>query len=392
MSSIVSYIEAAKRASGKSKQVILINAPKAVQEVFKYTYDDQKYGVVNIYQQTPGTAHLEDVPWTALLDKLAARKLTGRAAINATQTLLNQLTPADAKVLIGILQKNLRVGVGKKTITSVFPGLIDDWGVMLAKPFEDRFFTPDLLWSIKRDGVRAYYHRGDHVLYTRGKKELIGFEHIKDALYSLGHDFDGELEIPNMPFSKSCGLIRSNAACPTAVYYVFDIPSVKEPFKERYSCYKSACENLPDFIKPLKHVTYASIEQVYRTFDIVLTKGYEGLMAKTPHHLYQRKRLADWLKLKNEMSELCTIEGTFPGEGLCVGVGGIIVTNSKGVQIKVGTGLSEAQRLYLQNDPSAIGRKVTITFQEYTTDGSFRQPRMVTDSLPVDYLKKEALC
>ena len=63
MSSIVSYIEAAKRASGKSKQVVLVDAPEAVQEVFKYTYDDQKYGVVNIYQQTPGTAHLEDVPF-----------------------------------------------------------------------------------------------------------------------------------------------------------------------------------------------------------------------------------------------------------------------------------------------------------------------------------------
>lgn len=57
---------------------------------------------------------------------------------------------------------------------------MENFKVMLAKPFEEKRVSFPTYISPKLDGVRAFYYKGE--FYTRNRKQLKGLSHLKEVL------------------------------------------------------------------------------------------------------------------------------------------------------------------------------------------------------------------
>jgi DNA ligase-1 len=84
------------------------------------------------------------------------------------------------------------------------------------------------------------------------------------------------------------------------------------------------------------------------------------------------------MKLKAFFDSDCEVVRIEEGLGKYVGMCGSIVVDFKGVQVGIGSGLSDEQRKAIWNNPEAyIGRIVEVRYQEITPDGSLRFPTFV---------------
>jgi len=293
------------------------------------------------------------------------------------------LDEENAEILKCIVKKDLKAGISATTINSVFPDLIPAFGAMKAKRFEDKRWDPGLMGSVKLDGLRCQVLGGE--LYSMNGHKLTGLSHIEKAAHGLG-DMDSELLIPGKNFQTSSGLIRSYNNCPDAVLCVFDHISQNRPFAARYdhlTMLASAQGWSTSVLKPttitlVKHNTFKDIEAMYAAFDKILAAGFEGLMLKTPDHYYQRgKRTYDWMKVKNVLDADLHIEGFFEGQGKYEGqLGGVIVLVNNGVEVRVGSGFSDQERVDIWNNKEVyLGKVIEVQYHEETPDGSLRHPR-----------------
>ena len=130
-----------------------------------------------------------------------------------------------------------------------------------------------------------------------------------------------------------------------------------------------------EHIKPVKHVSIKSLDHISSTFDKAIDAGYEGLVIKTNNHKYQTKRSWDWMKLKIQNDEDLPVTGMFEGTGKYAGMlGGLIVTRANGVDVRVGSGFSDAERLSIWDDCDTQSKIIEVAYHEETPDGSLRHP------------------
>lgn len=309
--------------------------------------------------------------WTKMLDMMADGRLSGQGLKQSVMFTFAALTKQDAYLLAKIINKHLEVNVSVATINKVFPGLITKFGCMLADKFEGNL-GQGMYGSLKLDGLRNIITK--ETPYTRNGHIILGLKHITDQLRGWPA-LDGELTIPGAHFQYSSGKVRSHAACPQVWLNVFDLPEHEGTFEERLEAMQALPWDSVNQITLVKHVLMTSLAQVQRNMDKAISSGYEGLVLKTPNHLYQTKRSKDWMKIKLVESEDLPVVGTFEGEGKYVGmIGGLKVLRPNGVIVGVGSGLSDAQR---KQDPSDfIGLTAEVLYHEITPDGSLRHPRL----------------
>ena len=202
---------------------------------------------------------------------------------------------------------------------------------MLAKPAAEPFSSPDWIFEVKWDGVRAIaYVDADVSLMTRNDRELIrSFPELRE-LSGLAHEavLDGEIVVmrqgePDFQVTArrahvtdpgEIGLLSREAP---ANYIVFDIlekggePLIGKPLTER----KRA---LAESLREGKYVNISRFvegdgEGYYR---LAVGRGLEGVMAKRKASTYQPGvRSGDWLKIKRRRSCECAVLGYTPGEG-----------------------------------------------------------------------------
>ena len=100
-----------------------------LKRVLKMTYDRATftYGVtmknVALQEAHLGTMSL-DSALNLLEQNLATRSVTGNAAIELVETILSRLSMDDAMIFAKILQRDLRINMGRSNINKVFKGLI----------------------------------------------------------------------------------------------------------------------------------------------------------------------------------------------------------------------------------------------------------------------------
>jgi DNA ligase-1 len=107
-------------------------------------------------------------------------------------------------------------------------------------------------------------------------------------------------------------------------------------------------------------------------------KGYEGAMIKDPTAPYSFKR--DWsvMKFKAFHDVDLPIKQLLEGTGKHSGKLGSFVVDYQGVEVQVGSGLTDALRDKIWEKPDAfIGRMIEVRYQEVTPDGSLRFPTFV---------------
>lgn len=428
---------ATKRARRDKETIIKLNIgdPEFVR-VLRYAYDPfVTYGVTPKSIDLSADSDLIAGPFAEstwkLLDALATRELTGNAAITALSDEAAELTPESFDVLCWILEKDVHAGFTASTINKVKKGTIPSFDCMLAKPFEDKRIKkwPQFV-EPKLDGVRvmaiitpgAENEEPDVKFVSRTGKEFTSFNHLKDVVVEqMGRAYakvwadedwwDGsgliiDGEMISGSFNDTVSSVRKKDVEATdAEFHVFDVITIdafkegkwSKPYAERrkiVAALKTECGK----IKPVPHYMVSSLSEIHTIYASVRERGLEGLIVKSPNHAYQAKRSFDWMKIKNEATEDLTVIGAFEGTGKYVGKLGGLIVDRNGVEVRVGGGLSDAQRdefweAYLRdcNKMQAVsgestvydvgcgllGRLVEVEYHEVTPDGSLRHPRFV---------------
>ena len=388
MTPITKVVQQLRSTSGSNakKQLLQRNDSKLLREVLQATYDPfTKYGIKKIPPYGKGSLGTLEGSWPQI--RLVLGQLAQGHGSDSLKSLLSgtlrAMTKEDADIICCIVKKDLEAGISAKTINAVFPGLIEEFGIMKAATFEDSLWQPDLMGSVKLDGYRCLVRDG--VLLSSGGHRILGAEHIEERIQGLGN-FDGEIKVPEMNFQEGGGAIRSANVTPDAKLFVFDyIDNMRAPFKNRYAALAALAQDQgwatsltnPTTITLLRHRAFASLQEMKQIYDKALYAGHEGLVLKDPYGYYELKRSKAWLKVKQVLSETCKIIGFFEGEGKYVDMlGGVYVKRQNGYESKVGGGFSDHLRSYMWNHQAAfLGVTIEVHYQEDTPAGDFRQAR-----------------
>ena len=340
----------------------------------------------------------------ALLSALDTREITGNEArVIATQTLL-EMPEFYRKWAYRCLVKDIKIGMGVKSINKIIPGLIPEFKVALAETVElrDNQLTPNMRFPVwvdpKLDGIRCICVKkgGDVRLYTRAGHLIETVPSIVEAIkgaHELDFMLDGELMARNWNESQSTVFASVNKVDDTnMVYNVFDAMTWVEwdtqqcqtPYCARMALASAIVIMLGTVSQRVRLVggkLAYSTDDVLQEYQANIALGYEGIMLKDPQAPYQFKRSRAIMKLKPKHTWEGTITGWQKGalNSKFADHFGAFVVNINGVETQVGGGYTDAQRneIYeaLCRNPNAfIGRIAEVEGQELTPDGKVRFP------------------
>ncbi|WP_374335578.1 hypothetical protein [Methyloversatilis sp.] len=365
------------------------------------------YGIAKIELNGSKSGH--DIAWKDLafiLLDLSSRKLSGNAARETLIEFASNLNFESAALLQAIILKDLRSGFSESTINKIAPGTIPTFDCMLAHPFKKYKHKVQYPVAVepKLDGVRVltFVNLNSKVVkfFSRSGREFMTFEHLIEPVINfaevLSHDpllADGQIildsEVVSGIFNETVSQVRKkDVQAVDAKLYVFDVlPG--STFEGVIG--KKGCEIAGSYIKrrdrlELAHaITNDEVVQVlpvhfvesegliHSLYETFRANGLEGVIVKNTSGLYERKRSTNWLKIKAEESVDVRVIGWERGTGKFEGLIGALVVDFNGVEVRVGSGLTDDMR---KEDPSLfIGRLVEIEYHEVTPDGSLRHPR-----------------
>lgn len=237
---------------------------------------------------------------------------------------------------------------------------------MLAQSRSDAFDSPDFLYEVKWDGIRAMValDEGNITIRSRAQRDIT--------------NLFPELLIPDQAFRASCGLFDVEIVCLNekgqpvfedvlhrlqhrneasvararskypAVAYVFDClyldgrPIVNEPLVRRRAWMVDAIKLPNSGYRPNE-----AIDDGVALFEAAGAHGLEGIMAKDRNSIYMPgKRTSHWFKIKTRHTADCVIIGYTKGKGERERTFGALQLGMyRGKQLvyvgKVGTGFDE---------------------------------------------------
>ena len=205
---------------------------------------------------------------------------------------------------------------------------------MLARSATTPPYSPDYVYEVKWDGLRALVSldEGELRIHGRNRLELTRqFPELRvpeQAFRATSGLFDGEIVclepdgrpnfrdvIKRMQQTSDSGIERARASHP-AVCYLFDClyldgrAIINEPLLRRREWLQDAVRK----DSPFRVSEF--VEDGPAFFEAVKSMGLEGIMAKLRHSSYSPgKRSESWLKIKVRQTTECTIIGYTLGKG-----------------------------------------------------------------------------
>ena len=325
-------------------------------------------------------------------DRCSKREVTGNAAIELMQETFRQSSEAQEKWMRKVLKKNLAIGISTKTINKVQSNFIPTFDVALAQKFDmKRIKSSEVFIEPKLDGIRCLAIVENRVakLYTRAGKLITNFDDTVGAELSKLNDgcYDGE--IMSTDFTELMRQVyRKDDKDISEVYFaLFDyIPlkewkakSSREQAWRRYEILKWRIKDLNKYVTLVKRERIKSdYDEIKRIHDSYVNRGYEGAMIKTIHDPYCFGRDYSVMKFKAFFDADVPIIGLKEGTGKHQGKLGSFLVDYKGVEVNVGSGLTDELREQLwQNPEEQVGRIIEVRYQEETPDGSLRFPTFI---------------
>jgi len=338
-----------------------------------------------------------------LLNDLAQRRITGNAALARVSYILSGMTSREIKWYSRVLVKDLNIGIQAKTINEAIPGLVPVFNVMLAQPFKS--FPSWFVLQPKFDGMRIIADTTTGELFSRKGKPVEGFDDLSRELrekFPDGYFLDGEIlagakgekietfnEIMKQAFRKSSGK--------KGLLFAFDLLKERD-FREESSrdTFLSRHKTLEDMLLDIKaqwiqpvftsgeiNTMMPDYEDKFNIFyTSALRKGYEGLIMKDLNSPYEFKRTYSWQKVKPEKTFDLMVIGIEPGNPgtKYENQVGRLVCDYKGIEVRVGSGLTDFQRSdWWEHPEEVVGKTVEVIAQETTTNKkgteSLRFPR-----------------
>ena len=376
-----------------------------LRRVLRYALDPHKvYGIKQLPElQQSYTADNREVAWETyffpMLDKLAARSVTGNAARSEVANALSVCGGLNRKWMTRVLLKDLRLGLDVKTANDVLGDFVPTFKVGLADKFPKKGYDNfPCIVSTKYDGKRLVTFvppdGGDVEMLSRNGKAETGYEHIREQVHALREPFmrmgvirydevlvlDGELMF---------GMFGSRKAQEAnADYVIFDVLSMREWSEKRCSRPQHLRASQVKAAVAFSMQHNLLFEEAYIAehqghidwlYERVLEAGGEGVMVKDMSAPYVWDRSKNWLKMKPvEDVDLVVIDAYEGLKESTKGTLGGLVVDFNGVRVDVGNGYSKKQRQEWWPDYShLVGRTIEIKYTEVTPDGSLRFPRFV---------------
>lgn len=250
-------------------------------------------------------------------------------------------------------------------------------------------FNKPMYCSRKIDGVRSLLKDSDSGLtsVSRGGKDYDpALQHLLEnprliEFFEQNPDIilDGEIYYHGWPLQKISGTARLKTweeRCGKLEYWIFDIADIDKTFEERLEILEEVKEFFKDEkqIVVLEHIKVEGWSSYKKLHDKFVSEGFEGLVARKPDKKYSAgKRNSDWIKLKEYQDDEFEIIGISEGlrpEDMCFV---LLAPNSKKFEAKP-IGPRELKYEYLDNWPILVGKKATVKFFDYSTDGIPMQP------------------
>jgi DNA ligase-1 len=347
------------------------------------------------------------------LEAVTTGEVARSHAVSTINKRLTQLHENEGRLLIGIVDKNLRWGLGASSINKEHPGFLTEFNVMLAAKYDAKKIQYPCLIEPKYDGMRVVamvsLGTGQRNVryYTRSGKDVESLPSAMGAeLFDLARAFnqaaglapeakldlvfDGEIMGQDFKETMEKGR-RKSETFETARFHVFDwLPRREfnvigdEPssltYRARRDMLNEAFKGSADFKhvwRPQGYLAGSEME-VTHYYETFRDSGHEGAIVKNLNMPYQGKRSIAWIKMKAEETEDLKIVGYVEGEGKYVGSLGALLVDRNGVIVRVGGGFSDEERAdFWANQKKYLGKLIEVSFQEATPDGSLRHPRFV---------------
>lgn len=359
------------KMSGHAKIHALNISPAASRYVLAAYDPFTKYYLTNCSLGI-GNEQFSDETW-GILNQLSKRRISGYQAQTVVNNHTKRMTKASADLFRKILRKDLRMGMGIKTINKALPGLVPTHDVMLAKLFEEHRLSYPCWGSIKIDGVRGTFKRGK--FFSRNGHEYVGLDHLQEQLSIITEDIDGELVVPGVSFQVGSGWIRSDDPTPDAQFKMIELPTMKVPLIERITMMDDLHFIGPDVHK-IKRQLLHNRDEVQEFYKICRRQGYEGAVITPYDYEYVGSRSYRWMKMKPVKDYDAPVHSLYEGKGKYEGQMGGVWVNFKGKPNRVGGGWSDHQRkVYWKQPELIIGKMIEIHYMEETDDGNMRHAR-----------------
>lgn len=305
---------------------------------------------------------------------------------------------------IGILTKDLKIGMNVKSINKAFKDLIplSESGFpvrcMLASKFNPKSIQNKTMYvTEKLDGIRCWakYEDNEVTLYTRQGKSIIGCIDIELSIKDLATTnnlknfiLDGEILATNCSYKdvykETTKRLKNKKEIKDGLYYnVFDIISLTEAIEgigsKKYSERREILDSFKDneYVKALPLLYKGNdMTDITSILDEYRDRGAEGLMINLDEP-YEFKRSSAILKLKIMQSCDLKVIGFEQGQGSFVGMLGAVLLEYKDNIVKCGSGWSLEERQEVWNNQSKyINKILEINYFEETYDSKTKLPSL----------------
>ena len=371
-------------------------------KILEYVYNPyKKYGVTSKLlkkRQDLGVTNTHTNIFN-LLDDLYLRKLTGHDAIKSINGFISDNKEWDT-LLYCIIDKDLKTRTGVSIINKVYPELIPEFKVVLAKKYEDYFKKIDFKkddWygSRKLDGVRVItrIENGDVTFYSRAGNEFTTLNNVRKEIERVGIQngvFDGELciidENGNEDFTSAVSQIkRKDETISNPRYKIFDSLSLSEfDLGESNRILSERMGNGRPALKGSTILTYVKLikiddtEHLNKLITEAQSSGWEGNMIRKDVG-YEGKRSNDLLKIKKFHDDEYVVKSVEVGPFRLIDkstkletteeVLTNVIIEHKGYDVSVGSGFSvEERRLFSENPDLIVGKEITVQYFEESSN------------------------
>jgi DNA ligase-1 len=408
-------LEQLEKTSGRNDKIALLEAAKdngALKKILFWAYSGDKYYVhldaseVHTVMSPEGDALQEKIleKFSALLDRLKAREVTGGAAEQEVKSFFLCCDLREGKWYHRVMSHDLRIGCTKSTITKVFGK--EFWGssatqnnsygflgVMLADKWEkhrSKYMFKRYYMEPKEDGYRlkAMVVDGKVTFYSRqGKSEpyTTNLTHVADQILDRGFDdciVDGEILKDSW---NGTGVVKKKkmndedrANLANISFIAFDYIDLNQvdgeiyrvPFKQRRAQLEGFLAGKEgENLKLIESVLVASEEEAMDLHAKHRKAGKEGSIAKDEDGWYLfNDRSHFWAKIKPVHTIDGKIIGYEPGTGRNEGkVGALVVEDAEGKRYKCGQGMTDDDRDHITaNKEELLGAIVEMEAQDET--------------------------
>ena len=376
-----------------------------LKKILNYVYDPyKKYGVTSKQIKKRNDLinkdlYFEEFEIYSLLDDLYKRQLTGYDAIKAIRGFIYYNNKYE-DLIYAILDKDLKTRTGTSIINKVYPNLIPEFKIALAKKYEDNIKRVDFKkdnWyaSRKLDGVRVItrIENGKITFYSRAGNEFTTLEVVRSELKRLKVSdgvIDGELcitdENGNEDFTSVVSQIkRKDETIKTPKYKIFDHLTLKE-FDSGKSARKLSHRLVYDRLPVhgssfIDYVSMHSIKNLNHLNELITEANdnkWEGLMIRK-NVGYVGKRTNDLLKIKKFHDDEYIVKNVEIGPFRLINketgletteqILTNVIIEHKGHNVSVGSGFSVNERRMFANNPALIiGKEITVQYFEESTN------------------------